>query len=71
MKHELCMHSIILADLEIRRMTKSMVVTDKEELSLECAVDGKPYPKVTWRKGRLTGIKKFKNSCICKIVLCN
>ncbi|MPC68033.1 Roundabout 1 [Portunus trituberculatus] len=31
-------------------MTKSIVVTDQEELSLECPVDGKPFPGIVWRK---------------------
>ncbi|XP_050717208.1 neuroplastin-like isoform X1 [Eriocheir sinensis] len=35
---------------EIRKMPKSLIITNQEQLSLECPVDGRPYPKVVWRK---------------------
>lgn len=39
-------------DFEIRKMPKSVTVTNQEELSLECPVDGRPHPKIVWKKGQ-------------------
>ncbi|KAG0711637.1 Basigin [Chionoecetes opilio] len=35
---------------EIRKMSKSMAVVKEEQLTLVCPVDGKPFPKIVWRK---------------------
>ncbi|XP_063858567.1 neuroplastin-like isoform X5 [Scylla paramamosain] len=45
----------------IRKMTKSIVVTDQEELSLECPVDGKPFPKIVWRKDSVSLLEMKAN----------
>lgn len=46
--------SVYLSVFEIRKMEKSTNIDKGEDLTIECPVEGDPYPIIQWKKGILT-----------------